>query len=463
VAGSPPSSEKEVTSIRPGDVLAGKYRVERVLGVGGMAVVVLARNVQLDELVALKLLHKRTLSNRTAVERFLREARSAAKIKNEHVARVIDVGALADGAPFMVMEYLEGRDLAAWLTHRGPMSVECAVDFVIQALEGVAEAHALNIVHRDLKPANLFCIPRPDGPSTIKVLDFGISKVIHPELDSQPITRTRDLLGSPLYMSPEQMQRARDVDSRSDIWSIGIILFELMTGQPPFLGETSMELAIKAATEPTPSMRSRDPRIPALLEAVVSKCLEKDPRRRYENVAELAVALAPFASPEGSRGAVDRINAVIRASRVTNPAAMSQMSDTREPTWGPVGPNGMVAPLGHTADRRRSRGAPTYAVIGVVLLCVGIGVAAFVRRSSREPSWSSAAPLESAPPPPATETEPVAAVPTAGLDPLPPLLPARPSASPPVSPQVHRPADCFPPYTVDDQGRKHFKRECITK
>ena len=217
-------------TVREGEILAGKYRVERLLGSGGMGMVVAAHHLDLDEKVALKLLLPGAATNPMLVARFVREARAAAKIKSEHVARVTDVGQLEDGSPYMVMEHLEGSDLAAYLTRTGPLPVAEAVDFVLQACEALAEAHGLGIVHRDLKPANLFCVQRVDDQRSIKVLDFGISK-ISVDTASQSLTQTSALMGSPLYMSPEQMQSARTVDARADIWSLGVILFELLAGR----------------------------------------------------------------------------------------------------------------------------------------------------------------------------------------------------------------------------------------
>ncbi|MGH7270161.1 MAG: serine/threonine protein kinase, partial [Polyangiaceae bacterium] len=207
----PQSSESLDIGVQAGDVLAGKYRVEQVLGVGGMGVVVAAHHLQLDEKVALKFLLPHALTNAEAMARFEREARAAVKIKSEHVARVSDVGKLENGSPYMVMEYLEGTDLAGWLEKRGALSIEEAVEFVLQACEAIAEAHALGIVHRDLKPANLFCVRRADGRLSIKVLDFGISKVTKGGIQDVSMTRTTAIMGSPLYMSPEQMQSSKQV------------------------------------------------------------------------------------------------------------------------------------------------------------------------------------------------------------------------------------------------------------
>src|SRR5580692_2454920 len=259
--GGPVSNADIGVGVRPGDVLAGKYRVERVLGAGGMGVVVAAHHIQLDEKVALKFLLPEALGDAEAVGRFAREARNACKIKSEHVARVTDVGMLPNGAPYMVMEYLEGGDLAAWIKQRGPLPIEQAVDFVLQACVAVADAHALGIVHRDLKPANLFCIRRSDGQFLIKVLDFGISKLtdLTGTGPGMGMTKTSALMGSPLYMSPEQMRSSRDVDAGTDIWALGVILFELMAGRPAFLAGSVTELAIKVANEAPPALRSFRP------------------------------------------------------------------------------------------------------------------------------------------------------------------------------------------------------------
>ena len=238
---------ERLAGVREGDLLAGKYRVERVLGAGGMGAVVAAYHMQLETKVALKFLLPAMLANEEAVTRFAREARAAVRITNEHVARVLDVGTLESGAPYIVMEYLDGTDLAGWLRQRGPLPIEEAIDFVLQAGEAIAEAHALGIVHRDLKPANLFCIRSADGRPTIKVLDFGISKVTNLSASASNLvkTQTATLMGSPFYMSPEQMEATHAVDARTDIWALGVILFELLTGKVPFYGETVPEVSLK--------------------------------------------------------------------------------------------------------------------------------------------------------------------------------------------------------------------------
>jgi serine/threonine-protein kinase len=287
---------EEAAGVREGQILAGRYRVEKVLGVGGMGVVVAAHHVHLDEKVAIKFLLPTMLGNQEVVGRFAREARAAVRIKSEHVARVTDVGTLENGAPYMVMEFLEGGDLAAWIQRQGPLPIEQAVDFILQACVGVASAHGMAIVHRDLKPANLFCMRGNDGQFIIKVLDFGISKITNLSASDAvgSMTHTTAVMGSPLYMSPEQMQSAKDVDTRTDIWALGVVLYELLTGTTPFAGESFTDVTIKVATASFVTVRTFRPDIPAGIEAVLLKCLEKDKTRRYSNVAELALALADF-------------------------------------------------------------------------------------------------------------------------------------------------------------------------
>ncbi|MGH7329835.1 MAG: serine/threonine-protein kinase, partial [Polyangiaceae bacterium] len=281
---SSPQHAGENAPVSVGDVVAGKYHVERVLGAGGMGIVVAATHVQLDRKVAIKFLLPAALANPDVVSRFSREARAASRIESEHVARVIDVGVLESGAPFMVMEYLEGRDLAARVSEGG-LSVEEMARYVLQACEALAEAHAAGIVHRDLKPANLFLAQRADKSTSVKVLDFGISKA---PVGTAGTTNTQAIMGSPHYMSPEQLMSSKNVDHRSDVWSLGIVMFESLTGSPPFLGEQMPEIVAKILQSPTPSVRERRPEIPSDIDVVIAKCTAKSPADRYASIAQLA-------------------------------------------------------------------------------------------------------------------------------------------------------------------------------
>jgi serine/threonine protein kinase len=310
-------NSSETVSIRQGDVLAGKYRVERVLGVGGMGVVVLARHIELDEKVALKVLLPEWLADDDAVARFAREARAMVRIKSDHVARVTDVGTLDNGAPYIVMEYLEGEDLGARLERRGVLPVDQAVDFLLQACIAVADAHAVGIVHRDLKPSNFFCIRRSDGETLIKLLDFGISRLSEATgAMSAFVTGASVMVGSPHYMAPEQMRAGANIDARTDVWALGIILFELLVGCPPYAADSMAELAFMVGNDPVPAVRRTRPDVPSGLEAVIGQCLKKDPNARYFDVAELARALLPFAPPR-STAAVERVVRILDAARPT--------------------------------------------------------------------------------------------------------------------------------------------------
>ncbi len=280
--------------VRPGDILADKYRVERVLGTGGMGFVVAARNINLGKLVAIKMMLPAALSMPQAVERFEREARAAVQLKSEHIAEVLDIGRLLTGEPYIVMELLDGSDFEGLLQRDRWLAIEDAVDYVLQACEAVSEAHALGVVHRDLKPKNLFLSHRLDGTPVVKVLDFGISKWTVQDSDSHSLTRTSDVFGSPNYMSPEQIRSARDVDGRTDIWSLGVILFELLTGRVPFLAESLPQLCALVLETRAPYVSTLRADVPQGLVLLVARCLEKSVELRFANVRELVAALEPF-------------------------------------------------------------------------------------------------------------------------------------------------------------------------
>jgi serine/threonine protein kinase len=279
----------------PGAVIDGKYRIEQPLGKGGMGVVVRALHLRLNSPVALKFLRPNVVRDPVAVARFTREALSAARLTSEHVARVYDIGALPDGAPFIVLEYLEGETLGEALQRTGPMAPSDACAHMVQLCDALAEAHAKGIIHRDLKLANLFLTARPNGKTVLKVLDFGISKLMT-EGPLDDITATNAVLGTPAYMAPEQLQGTHAVDPRADLWSAGVCLFRLLTGMPPFDAETLANLVLKVLTQDAPSVLTHRPELPPGLAAVVKRCLEREPTARYSSASELAEALTPYLS-----------------------------------------------------------------------------------------------------------------------------------------------------------------------
>jgi eukaryotic-like serine/threonine-protein kinase len=308
-------------------VLLGKYRVEQILGHGGMGVVAEATHLALGEKVAIKFLRTDVVVDDETCARFLREAQAAVKLKSEHVARVSDVGMLAGGAPYMVMEFLEGVDLDQMIASSGAVDPPLAVELVLQGCEALAEAHAYGIVHRDLKPSNFFVTWRPDGSPLVKVLDFGISKA--PVGVDLSLTQTQSVLGTPAYMSPEQMRSARKVDGRTDIWSLGTVLYELIEGRRPYDAESFSEMCVKVAADPPEPMRSR---LPAGLAAAIARCLEKDPAKRFQTMGELATAIAPFSRDiREAQLRVERIRRVVSRPRS---AELVQSINAREQLSG---------------------------------------------------------------------------------------------------------------------------------
>ncbi len=425
-----------------GDMLAGKYRIEHVLGVGGMGVVVAAYHIHLEERVAIKFLLPEALGKPDVVARFAREARAAVKIKNEHVARVIDVGTLDNGAPYMVMEHLKGADLSVVLEERGKLSVADAAEYILQACEAMAEAHSLGIIHRDLKPANLFLMRQTDGMNSVKVLDFGISKMtgLVATHSGMAMTGTLAVMGSPLYMSPEQMSSTRDVDERTDIWAIGAILYELITGRPPFDAESIPQLCGMILQGRPPPMVTLRADVPPGIEAVMQRCLEKDREHRYSNVGELAVDLLPFA-PKRASISVERIGRIFES---TGRGAIA-VPPSRAPAPMPapaLDEDVPIAPRLRTraedwrrirAGQRRSQALIIGGVLAVVLL---IGLGAWMLRPAPVPAPEDASDewmLRPATPPPPAAPAPVAKRPARAAEP-PVLLPAPAPTPPPPTP-----------------------------
>ncbi len=436
-------------------MLAGKYRVEKVLGFGGMGVVVSAFRGDLEQRVAVKFLSQAAAERPDAAERFRREARAAAKIRSEHVARVLDVGTLDSGLPYMVMEFLEGNDIAEELRRLQRLPILDAVEFILQATEALAEAHAAGVVHRDLKPGNLFLAQRADGTRRVKVLDFGISKALTgSSVEELSLTKTAALIGSPLYMAPEQMRSAKDVDTRADIWSLGAMMYEMLTGEPPYTGESIPQLCAALLHDDPIPLRQHRPEIPEGLEQAVLRCLMKDRNHRFPNVCELGRALLPFALAD-SRIHVERAERVMGVTDVTmsgmapgtertslpysatpamsvpitplavTPAAAMQM----EPTVNSWGQSGLVA-----APKRRG---PLLIAGGVAaLLAAGGGL--WAASGSPAPE-GKAAPAVSGPEPGKVEAKAAPGMPT-GVAPVPAEPVSSVIADSPPSPSLAAPA-----------------------
>jgi serine/threonine-protein kinase len=320
----------------PGDTVAGKYLIEERLGVGGMGAVMRAKRLTDGLAVALKVMLAEEAQHSDSTRRFFREAKAAGSLSSPHVTKLLDLGRLADGMPFMVLELLHGEALDAIIRDEAPLPIEQAVDYLLQACEGVAEAHARGIIHRDLKPSNLFRTRGPDGEPVVKVLDFGISKAtmrLDPSTDHQSLTETNTTLGSPQYMSPEQLRDSKNVDSRTDVWALGLILHKLLTGLPAFEAKTVGEhFAMIFADPPTP-LRARRPDAPASVERAILMCLQRELHERFQDVGQLAMALAPH-HPAGAA----------RAARVVDILESAGVSSSSHPSMEPVSASRREAP-----------------------------------------------------------------------------------------------------------------------
>ncbi len=444
-----------------GYTIAGKYVVEAPCGRGGLAVVLSAMHLGLDRRVAIKVLLPEWAGDAEVVRRFVREGRTATRIKSEHVVRVFDVGTLDSGAPYLVLEYLEGHNLEDVVTNWGPVAVPTAIDWVLQAAEAIAEAHAHGIVHRDLKPANLFLTRRADGSACIKVIDFGLSKLTDPRLRGVPkITLPTDVMGSPHYMAPEQLRASCNADERADIWALGAVLYELITGHPPFGGATVAEVCATVLTQPTPRISEVRANVPQGLERAVLRCLEKAADARFASVAEMAYAIAPFgtviaggsyeriarmagppappALPQPPSGLPNEVTLPSLPSLPPPPADDAALTRTSWPSQ----------PEGRRFVRRAAGGdASARVVVGSILMLAGVGAGVFMFMFSSVHGVEPARVGVTAPQP----TESMPGAPPVDLATLPPPTAPRPTAPtaqvPPATPTAAEPAAQVPPAT----------------
>jgi len=392
--------------VREGDVIQDKYVAQGMLGAGGMGVVIAAKDKVLGRTVAIKFLA--SLATEAACERFLREAKASTRITSEHGVRLIDHGTLPNGLPFLVMEHLEGQTLKALLEESGPFPRARAVDFLMQALQAIAEAHSKNVVHRDIKPSNLFLTRRADGTELIKVLDFGIAKIFEAETASG-ITGSQDTrLGSLPYMSPEQLIDPRSVDRRADIWAAGATLYEFLCGKTPFAaaGHYDMVARMMQAGHGQRKLRYPELDVPAGLNRVIARCLNPDRARRYQSVTELAVALAPF----GSSDAQHSLSRIRGFGRADTPVSDSAPGVTRD-----------VA-KGSNARRAAVAAAALASVVGL-----GVAIERAVRSEEPAPTPQAEPPEPAArgPEPPALPLATATALPESVAEPP----PSAPSAS----------------------------------
>jgi serine/threonine-protein kinase len=368
-----------VSAAQHGDKLppfTDKYDVERVIGRGGMGTVFEARHTRLGQRVAIKVLGEDLRAYPELVRRFEREARAASALSSPHAVRVFDIDTTEDGTPFFVMELLSGRDLSDIVASDGPQRVGVAVRWVIEACDAIAEAHRLGIVHRDIKPSNLLLCET----GSIKVLDFGIAKSEAP--NERAITLGVQPLGTPQYMSPEQVRCAKDVDARTDIWSLGVTLYELVTGRPPFNHDLSAACIASIAADPVPDPRDFKADLPEDFVKVIMRALEKDPKKRYQTVDELVLALAPFGEAMTPETASWRVISTIRKAHTPTSSRDSTLGDEPKPL-APYEPEDTVPPatIIHVAipHGKRLHGALALAAASV------LGFAAFVLT----PQWMS--------------------------------------------------------------------------
>jgi hypothetical protein len=393
--------------VGPGDVIDSKYRIEAQLGEGGMGRVLSATHLVLGSSVAIKVLKQDALAHAEVPIRFMREAKAASRLRNEHVVRVTDIGQLSTGEPYMVMEMLHGYDLATRL-QKGALEPARAVEYIVQACEGLAEAHALGMVHRDVKPANLFVTQRSNGTPLVKVLDFGIATAAIDSVDHR-LTTTQSVIGSPSYMSPEQLRATRDVDARSDVWSLGVTLYELLADRQPFSAPTITALSLKIVSDPHAPIAG----IPLELMAILDKCLEKDRENRFASVGELVKALARV-FPSGKLAVETDPGAA--GWRLPSVAAQTTTGFTA----------GESAAIGK--PRRKKR---IWIALAAAAAAGGIATAAVIAMTRPSPVT---APAASAAPPPAPQPQPQPQPPA-----QPPPAPPAPAIAAPVVVEAPKP------------------------
>ncbi|MGZ5970430.1 MAG: protein kinase domain-containing protein [Polyangiales bacterium] len=440
---------------QPGEIVEGKYRIDRMLGEGAMGGVFAATHTIRRASVALKFMSEQASAMPEAVDRFMNEAVSASQIESDHVVKIFDVGRWGQ-LPYLVMEFLEGHDLAheveSQVRARAQIPVARAVHFTLQILRAMQVAHHRGIVHRDLKPANAFVVTKDGEPDFVKVLDFGISKLSEP--GAVHLTKTTVSMGTPLYMAPEQAKSARDADSRSDVYSVAAILYELLTGRPPHEADNYNLLLFKLFQEEPPNLLTLRNDLPPGFAEVVHKGLSKDPATRIQSATEFGALLAPFADTRSS-ALLARMLARTGGERMSllQPSTMSM--PTPAPKAEPAATITAAAQTSTTFGPRASSPPPppkaskVPTIVGVAALVAALGIGAFVVIKGREPAKDPPAapatakptaeekvtqtkPVETAAPPPSAEPSAsvsATATATAKKQPAAPWLSAAPAKS----------------------------------
>jgi serine/threonine-protein kinase len=460
-------------ALSPGEVFAGRYRIDGVLGAGGMGAVYAATHVATKRVVALKVI----LSGITAPEavvRFEREAEVAGQLDTRHAVQVLDAG-VADGTPFLVMELLRGSDLAKLVADHGPLAPRLALAIASQAAAGLARAHERGVVHRDIKSANLFLARADDDEVVVKLLDFGIAKLRAPRQGAaeHALTRTGAMIGSPLYMSPEQALGEREIDHRADLFSLGVALYEMLAGAAPFHHLASIaRLMVAILNEDAPPLATRAPWVDARVAAIVARLLSRDREARFQSAAELRATLLPLCGgsdrlhasdlapenvPAGARSLVISTDGGVGAGHDATlgpPAATPGVDVGSAPTVADSSPSGASAADSGAVDASGARPAgsrPLRAALGVGVVVAIAAVGAVALRSS-PPTAASGAPaglVVAAEPRAVATTDPatVSAAPsaagvasTAASSAAPPLAAASASASPPTSASARGPS-----------------------
>jgi serine/threonine-protein kinase len=387
----------ELAPVTEGQVIGGKYRVGKVIANGGMGVVCQAEHLELQQAVAIKFIRREFLENTTCVQRFLDEARAAASLTGAHVVKMMDVGRLESGVPYMVMERLEGSDLQQIIDAHGPLSISEAVACVLQICDALEEAHAAAIIHRDVKPENVFVAVLGDGRRVVKLVDFGIAKLQRGPSSGRGLTRPRELIGSPWYMSPEQLRSPESVDARTDVWSVGVVLYELLAGAPLFSGNSPAEICRQVLLDQPRPLEVFRADIPGALSAVIARCLEKDRNRRPSTIRELASALEPFANAGAFDGVVVDASKRIDVDALTVPDLRALAPDSKSLRSERVASSPAKVGVRPRAPRRRSTFARP-AMLGIVFgVCCTSGFVAAQRTNVAE-GWLTPAPLREAPP-----------------------------------------------------------------